>query len=340
MGVEYSPTWTQIQARKCCVFRGLAREALPVYTWRMLTRIPPSRCTGTFREEYLDHPDWIAEPKLDGSRYMLYLDEDGTVHLYSRRDFPRIDKAANLPHIAKPYPGLEGCVLDGEVMHPNPTKLGDTTGIMNSLPAKAIARQDVEGKLHYNVFDILYYHGVDVRQKPLRERRQLLEMVVDIMHNLHVSPVPQHFDKDGLFRSILAAGGEGTVLKNRNSPYGVNWVKNKRVADFSVIISGYKPGQGKYAGSLGAVAVSVYKDGQLVEVGFASGMTDAEREDIWTRRDEYLGAVIDISAQEVTKDGRMRHPRWLRFRDDVAPETLTFEKLLDDAKNARRASKE
>jgi bifunctional non-homologous end joining protein LigD len=303
-------------------------------------RVPPSRCTGTFREEYLDSPDWIAEPKLDGSRYMLYLDDDGSVHLYSRRDFPRIDKAANLPHIAKNYLGLEGCVLDGEVMHPNPTKLGDTTGIMNSLPAKAIARQETEGKLHYNVFDILFFYGVDVRQKPLYERREMLGRVVRQMGNPHVKIVPQHTDKDDLFRSILAAGGEGTVLKNVNSPYGVNWVKNKRVADFSVIISGYKDGQGKYLNSLGAVAVSVYEDGKLREVGFASGMTDAERHDIWTNREAYLGRVVDISAQEVTKDGRMRHPRWLRFRDDVSPETLTMEKLRDDAKHARRASKE
>src|SRR5882724_10713159 len=107
-------------------------------------RIPPSRCTGTYREEYNDSPDWVAEPKLDGGRYMLYLDEDG-VHLYSRRDFPRIDKAANVPHFAHLYMDLAGTVLDGEVLMPNATKLGDTTGIMNSLPAKAIARQEVEG---------------------------------------------------------------------------------------------------------------------------------------------------------------------------------------------------
>jgi bifunctional non-homologous end joining protein LigD len=305
-----------------------------------IPRVAPSRCTGTFREEYLDSSDWIAEPKLDGGRYMLYLDEGGEVHLYSRRDFPRIDKAANVPHFAKSYPGLEGCVLDGEVMLPNQTKLGDTTGIMNSLPAKAVARQETEGKLHYNVFDLLFYKGTDLRSHPLWERRLTLDIVLKAMNNPHVTAVPQHKDKDGLFRSILAAGGEGTVLKNLNSPYGLNWVKCKRVADFSVVISGYKPGQGKYEGSLGAVAVSVYKDGALLEVGFASGMTDPERHEIWTNREAYLGRVVDVSAQEITKDGRMRHPRWLRFRDDVSPETLTMEKLRDDAKHARRASKE
>lgn len=309
-----------------------------------IPRVPPSRCTGTYREEYLEHPDWVAEPKLDGGRYMLYLDTDADAYarFYSRRDFPRIDKAANVPHVAKFYPGLEGTVLDGEILHPNGKKLGDTTGIMNSLPAKAIARQQAEGWLRYNVFDILFYKGRDCRQDPLKSRRALLERVVAAMNNEHVVAVPQHTDKDGLFRSILAAGGEGTVLKNLNSPYGVNWVKNKRCADFSVIISGFKPGKPgtKYAETLGAVAVSVYKDGELLEVGFASGMDDPTRFDIFERQSYWLGRVIDVTAQEVTKDGRLRHPRWFREREDVAPETLTFQKLLEDAKNARRASKE
>jgi ATP-dependent DNA ligase len=173
-----------------------------------ILRIPPSRCTGTFREEYLDSPDWIAEPKLDGGRYMLYLDGLGSVHFYSRRDFPRIDKAAQVPHIAKAYLGVtDGTVLDGEILHPSAEKLGDTTGIMNSLPAKAIARQEAGGWLHYNVFDCLFVNGVDIRQRPLRDRRQALEEVVGIMGNPHVVAVPQHTDKDGLFRTILAAGG-------------------------------------------------------------------------------------------------------------------------------------
>lgn len=334
----------------------------------MLNRIAPSRCKGKFSDNYLTSSDWVAEPKLDGGRYMLYIEMDGeTIHLYSRRDFPRIDKAANVPHFARPYPGLAGVILDGEVINERavrggfkPLALGETTGIMNSLPAKAIARQKVEGLLFYCVFDILAINGVDVHTKPLKERRALLKAVVEHMSQTTdtVLLVPQFDDKDALFNSMLTAGLEGVVLKNVNSAYGVNWVKMKRCADFSVIISGYKPGQGKYTNTLGAVAVSVYQSfrasthvycntcaaqlspGQehscLVEVGFASGMTDAERDDIWKNQDAYLGRVIDITAQEVTKDGRLRHPRWLRFRDDVEASTCTMDKLLSDAKEARR----
>lgn len=313
-----------------------------------LTRTPPSRCTGRFREEILTDNEWVAEPKYDGGRYMLHLETDGQVHLFSRRDFPRIDKAEQVPHFAKRYPGLEGTILDGEVIIERAVKptlqwvpLAETTAIMNSLPKTAIMRQREPGcRLHYCVFDVLAVNGKDTRHLPLRERRALLEVIIARMQETTdaVILVPQHQDKDGLFRSMLAAGLEGTVLKSLNQGYGKDWVKCKRVADFSVIISGFKAGKGKYEGSLGAVAVSVYHEGKLVEVGFASGMTDAERDHIWQHQSQYLGKVVDVAAQEITPDGRLRHPRWLRLRDDVAPETCTLTKLVEDAKNARRAA--
>lgn len=314
----------------------------------MLNRTEPARCKGKFNPDYLSNPDWVAEPKLDGGRYMLYIELDGDVHLYSRRDFPRIDKAANVPHFARFYPGLAGTILDGEVIIEKavsegfrPVPLGETTGVMNSSPEKALKRQTEPGcRLFYCVFDILAANGQDVRHLPLSDRRTLLLEVVRHMRQYTdtVILIGQYDDKEGFFREQLEAGLEGIVLKNKNTAYGMNWVKMKRCADFSVVISGYKPGQGKYSDTLGAVAVSVYNDTAtgLVEVGFASGMTDAEREDIWENQQAYLGRVIDITAQEVTKDGRLRHPRWLRFRDDVNPTTCTMGKLLSDAKNARR----
>lgn len=302
----------------------------------MIPRIAPSRCTGDFDDALLTDDKYVAEPKLDGARYMLYLNDDGTtVNLYSRRDFPRIDKAANVPHFAKPYKGLEGTILDGEVMLPSQTQLGDTTGIMNSAPAKAIAEQAKKGLLEYNVFDVLYYNGQDMRKKPLSERRKLLVAIVKAMHEPTVKVVPQYDDKAGLFKREVDAGREGVVLKNVGSSYGMNWVKCKRRSDFTVIVTGFQPGKGKYSKTLGALLFSVYQNGTLVEVGKCSGMTDDERDAIWANQAAWKGQPIDVFAQEVTKDGRLRHPVWHRKRDDVAPETCTWDKLKEDAKKAK-----
>lgn len=302
----------------------------------MITRIPPSRCTGDFDDALLTDDRYVAEPKLDGARYMLYLNDDGTtVNLYSRREFPRIDKAANVPHFAKPYKGMEGTVLDGEVMLPTQVQLGDTTGIMNSAPAKAIAEQAKKGLLVYHVFDVLFYNGQDLRKKPLSERHTILCGIVKAMGNPTIQVVSQHKDKVGLFKREIEAGREGVVLKNLGSSYGVNWVKCKRRSDFTVLVSGFQPGKGKYTHTLGALLFSVYRDGKLTEVGKCSGMTDTERDAIWKNRDKWMGQPIDVFAQEVTKDGRFRHPVWHRKRDDVAPETCTWEKVQEDVKKAK-----
>lgn len=298
-----------------------------------LPRIPPARCTGTFLPSLLDDPQYIAEPKLDGGRYMLYVERDG-VFFYSRQRFPAINKAAQIPHITAASFAGEGMVLDGEILLPTGKQLGDTTGIMNSLPSKAHATQELVGKLVYNVFDILFLNGQDLRKKPLRERRVLLERVIAQLNNPWITAVPQSSNKTQLLQSILDAGGEGVVLKHLGASYGLGWVKCKRRSDFSVVISGYQPGNGKYSTTLGAVLFSVYKDGALVEVGKCSGMTDEERDDIWRNRETYLHKVIDVFAQEITKDGRMRHPVWHRLRADVDPQSCTWIKLHDDARKA------
>src|SRR5690348_10253063 len=113
---------------------------------QLLPRFPPPRCEGKFDDFMWSDPEWIAEEKLDGARYMLYMDYDQRCYLYSRRDFPRIEKAANVPQITlrhpsclwKSYAGFEGTVLDGEIRLPGGKFLSDTTGILNMLPENAL----------------------------------------------------------------------------------------------------------------------------------------------------------------------------------------------------------
>ena len=301
----------------------------------MLSRVSPSRCTGNFDESLFDNADYVAEPKLDGARYQLFLDDDGQVYLYSRRNYPRLNKAANVPHFAKHYSGLEGTVLDGEVMLPNQKQLGDTTGLLNMLPKKAVAEQEKRGKLKYHVFDILFLRGEDVRSKPYKERRKMLELTCLQLNNPDfIWPVPQCEDKPYYFKAVIDDGGEGIVLKHLNSSYGVNWVKVKRRSDFSAIITGFQEGKGKYENNLGALVFSVYHYGKLIEIGKCSGMTDELRLDIWQNQSAFLGKVIDFFAQTVTIDKRMRHPVFHRVRNDLNPLTCTWEKIVDDEKKA------
>lgn len=312
---------------------------------------PPSRCTAALPTDF-DKRYLIGEEKLDGSRYVLYLGCDpygrqSENALLSRRvsvkDGKHVDRTENVPHFTKvSYAGLEGTVLDGEVMASDFLK---TNSVLNSGPQLAIQKQEENGFLKYNVFDVMAFRGQDIRGLPLEKRRKVLEEVIKRMENEHVKVIPQF--TEGLqdhFANIVEGGGEGIIVKDIRQGYGCGWSKMKKSYDVSCVVSGWKPGNGKYKDAIGALTLSVFKDGKLVEVGFASGFDDALRQKMSENFEEYKGRVVDVFAQEVQKRdrngvGRLRHPTFHRFRDDLEPSTITLEKLDKDLSARARSNR-
>lgn len=86
--------------------------------------------------------------------------------------------------------------------------------------------------------------------------------------------------------------------------------KVKPVLTADLIISGFVDGKGKYLGQVGAIKCI---DGEAKEVCKVSGMTDKVRAGL-CEGDE--GRVIEVAYQKITRDKRLRHPRFKRFRND------------------------
>lgn len=300
----------------------------------------PSRCTAELPQD-LNKEHLICQPKLDGSRYVFYIGSDpygrhdGNT-LLSRRisvvDNKHVDRTFNLPHITGlSYAGLDGTVLDGEVMAKD--FLG-TNSVMNSSPRLAVQKQKESGFLDYFVFDVMFFKGIDVRGRSLLERKKILEVVIKRMNNENVKAIPViKGDIVQAFVDITSAGGEGLIIKDLRMGYGIGWSKLKRCSDISCIITGFKPGNGKYKDSVGSIAVSVYNEGRLVEIGFASGFSDSIRSDMTKNPDRYLNRVVDIFAHEISKSNRLRHPTFARLRDDVNATDCTLSKVKDDMRN-------
>ena len=313
--------------------------------------IAPARCTATLADD-LEKDYYVGEPKIDGSRYVLYL---GTgVDPYERRpgntllsrrvssvDEKHVDKSDNVPHITNPeigpYIGLEGTTLDGEMFK---TDFPTTAGIMGSGPALAVEKQKTSGWITYYVFDCMVFRGIDIRGKSLAERRKVAAHVVKTMNNPNVKLVPQWGDNFGEhFNAMVAVGGEGLVIKDTRLGYGIGWAKMKKTFDVSCVISGFKPGNGKYESSLGAMTLSVYENGKLLEVGYCSGFDDKLRQKMAENPGDFIGKVVDVFAHELTKDKRIRHATWHRFRDDVEASDCTLEKLKDDMSRKARSNR-
>lgn len=133
----------------------------------------------------------------------------------------------------------------------------------------------------------------------------------------HIRIIPQAVcrDTDHLMTRLMAvdaAGGEGLVLRNPNSPYetgrGPNALKAKRFDDMEGRVVGYRPGKGKYHGMVGALWVEI-EGGKRFYIG--SGLTDRER-----ATPPAVGSVITFRHQGFSNNGIPRFASFLRVRDE------------------------
>lgn len=126
---------------------------------------------------------------------------------------------------------------------------------------------------------------------------------------------------------------EGAVLK-RHALSG--WYKWKPEPTADLVVTDFKDGKGKYLGLIGALVCSAYdpSSDQFQEVCRCSGMTDEVRLEMsrggWQR---HLGKVVEVRYQYVASKGRLRHPRFLRERDDKLPRECTLDQLVGEGED-------
>lgn len=272
--------------------------------------------------------------KFDGYRELLYLGEKKN-NLISRSGN---NHTSNAPHIQDAIiPEYSGTVLDTEAIAPS-NELGDTTSILGSSPSTSIKWQEKHGNLKLIAFDIPRYKGIDITMLPLRERRKYLEETVNALHKAGLKEIRMeklYFqDKRQVFDDIVKRSGEGVMIKDLTKPYVEgertrHWLKVKKQDTWDVIIIGFTPGEGKYKDTIGAIRYGAYnKEGKLMEIGRASGMTDEERYAFGKNPKKYIGKVIELSGQEIGTGGAIRHPDFKRMREDKEPQDI----LLKDIK--------
>ena len=275
-------------------------------------------------------PDWSWEPKVDGYRVIAFLDGE-SVKLRSRRG---LDVTADFPQLVEELAAQGGgrMVLDGEIAAFDATGKPSFAAMQDRGPATPIA---------FFCFDLLHFNGVDLRERPYRDRRRYLAQC------LLPSPRVQlvHADDDGvaLNEAAVAMGFEGVVGKRKDSRYEAgrrsqSWLKVKPVQTAEFLVGGYTTGKGSRA-PLGALLVGYRDKKKLV---YASHVGSGFDEKTLAKARSMLAplevkacpfsevpelnaptkwvkpaTVAEVSFHSWTAEGRLRAPVFVRFRDDV-----------------------
>lgn len=78
-----------------------------------------------------------------------------------------------------------------------------------------------------------------------------------------------------------------------------------------------------YNNFAGSLKIGVYKDGKLTQIGSVSGLT----EEILGNWRDYIGKVMEVAGMEVLKTGGIRHPKFVKFREDKDPKDCRWEDI-------------
>jgi len=291
-----------------------------------------------------DREGWLFEIKYDGYR-MLAAGGAGGARLLSRNGN---DFTASFPELARALRALPfgQALFDGEVV------VHDAAGLpsFQRLQKRArltrgpdVRRAAVELPAALYVFDLLAFEQWDLRGLPLVERkaiaRDLLPPVGALRYADHVDRVGQAF-----FGQAVQLGLEGIVGKRADSPYRAgrssHWQKVRADKTDDFVVAGFTAPKGSREG-FGAIHVAWYEDDALVYAGRVG--TGFSTEDLPAVRDTLEGMVRETPAcrnapagqehrwteptmvaevryKEVTEEGLLRQPVFVRFRDDKPPQ--------------------
>lgn len=296
--------------------------------------------------EQIEH--WQIEWKWDGIRCQM-IRCVGQTFLWTRGEELVTDRYPEITAAGDALP--DGTVIDGEI-------LAWKQGVLPFAQLqRRIGRKTVGKKLLQDVpvvlmaYDLLEDNGDDVRERPLRWRREHLETLLGATGEdapLRTSPRIQAATNDvltTLWEQSRDRHVEGLMLKRLSSPYRAGRVRGDwwkwKVSPYTIdaVLINAQRGSGKRASLYTDYTFGVWDGERLVPIAKAySGLTDAEirKVDAFVRRHttEKFGPVRTVSPEwvfELAFEGiqrssrhkcgvAVRFPRILRWRTDKKAE--------------------
>ena len=295
-------------------------------------------------EELGEVEEWQVEYKWDGIRGQ-FIKRNNEVFIWSRGE-ELVN--AQFPELVAAFEKMEGnFVLDGDILAVADNEALNFNELQKRLNRKTIsAKMMKEIPINTFVYDILEYESEDLREKPLVERRLLLEKLIESseLENIKISEViiaKSWEELADVREKSRENNSEGLMLKQKNSHYhsgrkkGDWWKWKVDALTIDAVLIYAQKGSGRRSGFYTDYTFAVKKEDQLVTIAKAySGLTDKEIMEVSrfvTKNSiEKFGPVRTVKAElviEIAFEGigfsnrhksgvALRFPRILRWRKD------------------------
>jgi bifunctional non-homologous end joining protein LigD len=289
-------------------------------------------------------PEWIHEVKFDGYRLHVAV-EDGRGRVLTRNGADWTERFPGIAMAAEALP-VSSVVLDGEAVVLDKDGRSDFGLLQDALASGQ------PGRVIYEVFDLLYLDGFDLRAETLLRRKDLLASLLSRAPADGALRLVEHYSGDGIeyHSSSCKLLLEGSVSKRGDRPWVPgrtrDWLKAKCLARQEFVVGGWTDPEGSRQG-FGALLLGAYDPGgklrytgrvgtgfterTLVEIGdrlkelatddppFADPPHPAHLH--WVRPD----MVVEVAFREWTHDGILRQPSFKGVRDDKAARDVVRE---------------
>jgi DNA ligase-1 len=244
--------------------------------------------------------DCVAQPKLDGFRLQVHIDNTGKdkkIHFFSRN---LIDMSDMFPDLVKALQGLpvKSCIFEGEAI-----AYDEATGAFTPFQetVKRKRKHDIEAvaeelPLRLFLFDLLYLDGESLLSREHHTRRNMLVDLMkknssDALEVIAEWKITTGKELEDYFYATVGEGLEGLIAKRPKSHYqpgkrNFNWIKLKRQDHGSLedtidaVVLGYYAGKGKRTHfGIGAFLVGIYNkhaDRYETVAKIGTGLTDLE----------------------------------------------------------------
>lgn len=289
-------------------------------------------------EKPFNDPGWIFEVKWDGIRAIAYV--DGEISIKTRNDKELITKFPELRELSEL---TNNVVLDGEIVVltdglPDFHAVASRNQASESRDIQILAAQR---PATYIVFDILEADGESLIDLPLRQRLSILKKRLKQGRYIIQGEPIREFGKE-YYEAVVLKNLEGIIAKRRDSTYqpgarSSDWLKIKQVKTCDCVVFGYTQGTGNRSNTFGALLLGLYDEGKPVYVGrVGTGFSDTELSDLYQQLETIQIStpwfdesdiprkslwvepkfVAQVGYQQVTRDRRLRAPRFQSLRDD------------------------